>query len=108
MYMCACLLSFLFQNIRVEVSANERGLLAFFLAKIAKIDPDLIIVSNTHVYTQIHTKLHLHTVDSGISLPVKFILLIVCTNDFLWNFMYAVTSTCICISQDVLVCDIDF
>ena len=39
----------LLQNVRVEVSANERGLLAFFLAKIAKIDPDLIIVSYTDI-----------------------------------------------------------
>lgn len=34
------------KNIRLEVNSSERGLLAFFLAKLAKVDPDILIGHN--------------------------------------------------------------
>lgn len=37
--------SSLFQNGKVEIAATERTLLGFFLAKMHKIDPDVLVVS---------------------------------------------------------------
>ena len=36
------------QNGKVEIAATERTLLGFFLAKMHKIDPDVLVVSHAH------------------------------------------------------------
>ena len=43
---CVCVLFCLCQNGKVEIAATERTLLGFFLAKMHKIDPDVLVVSS--------------------------------------------------------------
>lgn len=43
--MCDDVTPFFFQNGKVEIAATERTLLGFFLAKMHKIDPDVLVVS---------------------------------------------------------------
>uniref|UniRef100_A0A8C4MI47 DNA polymerase n=1 Tax=Equus asinus asinus TaxID=83772 RepID=A0A8C4MI47_EQUAS len=45
---CVCVFSRVVSNVKVEVAATERTLLGFFLAKVHKIDPDVIVGHNIY------------------------------------------------------------